>query len=177
MKKFTINIILIILAIIIYFLQENFFSWFTINGVMPNLFIIFVLCIGLFSKKTMGTVYGIVIGLVLDYLVGTKIGVNAVLLGLVGFLAAVFDKNFSKDSRITIMLLVAGMTIAFEVVKYAISYAVLGTSIEIVIFLKILIVEAIYNVVISIIIYPLMKKYGYAIEEEYRGNKILTRYF
>jgi len=177
LKKFVINIILIMIAIIIYFLQENFFSWFTINGVMPNLFIIFVLFIGLFSKKVMGTAYGIGIGLILDYLVETRIGVNAILLGLVGFIAAVFDKNFSKDSRITIMLIVAGMTIAYEVIKYLISYAIIGTSIEILIFSKILIIEAIYNVVISIIIYPLMKKFGYAIEEEYKGNKILTRYF
>lgn len=107
MKKFIINISLIILAAIIYFLQENFFSWFTINGVMPNLFIILVLFIGLFAKRTMGTIYGVVIGLILDYLVETKIGINAILLGLVGLMSAIFDKNFSKDSRITIMLMVA----------------------------------------------------------------------
>ena len=107
MKKFIINIILVVLAVVIYFLQENFFTWFTINGVMPNLFIIFVLFIGLFAKRTMGTVYGIVIGLILDYLVETKIGVNAILLGLVGLISAIFDKNFSKDSRMTIMLMVA----------------------------------------------------------------------
>ena len=177
MKKFVINISLIILSIIIYFLQENFFSWFTINGVMPNLFIILVLFIGLFSKRVMGTVYGIIIGLVLDYLVETKIGINAVLLGSVGLLAALFDKNFSKDSRITIMLMVAGMTIIFEIIKYLLNYAILGASIEVVSFIKILVLEAIYNVIITIIIYPLMKKFGYAIEEEYKGNKILTRYF
>ena len=107
MKKIIINISLIILSIIIYLLQENFFSWFTINGVMPNLFIIYVLFIGLFSKKTMGTIYGIVIGLIIDYLVETKIGINAFLLGLVGLLSSIIDKNFSKDSRITIMLMVA----------------------------------------------------------------------
>ena len=31
--------------------------------------------------------------------------------------------------------------------------------------------------IITIILYPLIQKFGYAIEEEYKGNKILTRYF
>lgn len=69
------------------------------------------------------------------------------------------------------------MTVAYELIKYILSYAIFGTSIEILSFVEILIIEAIYNVIITIILYPLMKKFGYAIEEEYRGNKILTRYF
>ena len=42
MKK-TIDIIIIILAFfIIYFLQTNFFTWFNIAGIMPNLFVVLI---------------------------------------------------------------------------------------------------------------------------------------
>ena len=67
MKKTVINIALIVTTIIIYYLQSNFFSWFNIAGVMPNLFVILVLFIGLFASRTMGTAYGVAIGVVLDF--------------------------------------------------------------------------------------------------------------
>ncbi len=144
---------------------------------MPNLFIVFVLFIGLFSSKTVGTVYGVAIGLMLDLLLGQQVGINAVTLGLIGFLAGIFDKNFSKDSRMTIMLMVLGSTIVVESLNYLLNYMFLSINVEIISFLKILLIEIIYNLILTIIIYPLIQKAGYYIENEYKGNKILTRYF
>lgn len=144
---------------------------------MPNLFVIFVLFIGLFSSATMGTIYGMSIGIVLDFLLGSRIGIYAVALGIIGFLAGVFDKNFSKDSRMTIMFMVLGSTIIFEVLNYLLNYIFLSTNIEIISFIIILAVEVIYNLILTIILYPLLQKAGYYIEDEYKGNKILTRYF
>lgn len=177
MKKLTINICLILTAFIIYFLQSNFFNWFTISRVMPNLFVIFILFIGLFSNRITGIVYGVVIGGILDLTIGTQIGINTVGLGVIGFLAATFDKNFSKDSRATIMFMVLGTTFIFEILVYILNYVVLSTNIEIINFIKILAIEIIYNLIIVIILYPLIQKFGYSIENEYKGNKILTRYF
>ena len=177
MKKTIINIFLILTVFIIYYLQSNFFNWFTISGIMPNLFVILVLFIGLFANKTMGTIYGIIVGLILDLIIGNKVGIYAVGLGIIGFLAGLFDKNFSKDSRITIMVMVLASTIIFEVIRYLLNYVLLSNSLELVNFAKILFIEVIYNLILTIIFYPLMQKVGYYIENEYKGNKILTRYF
>lgn len=177
MKKTIINIVLILTILIIYYLQSNFFTWFNIAGILPNLFIILTLFIGLFSTRTMGTIYGIVIGLILDLLLGNNVGANAATLGIIGFLAGEFDRNFSKDSRMTIMLMVAGITASYEIIIYFLNYFILNGNLEILEFLKILLIEIIYNIIITIIIYPLIKKFGYYIENEYKGNKILTRYF
>ncbi len=177
MRKLVINVFLILTSLIIYYLQSNFFTWFNISGIMPNLFIVLVLFIGLFASRTMGTVYGIIIGLILDLVLGNKIGVNAVTLGIIGFLAGVFDKNFSKDSRMTIMLMTISATLLVEGANYLIKYVLLSANVEIFSFIEILIVEIIYNCILTIILYPLIQKSGYYIENEYKGNKILTRYF
>ena len=177
MKKLVINIVLILVALIIYYLQSNFFTWFNIAGVMPNLFIIFVLFIGLFASRTLGTIYGVAIGVFLDLLLGLQIGINAVALGLVGFLAGVFDKNFSKDSRMTIMIMVLGSTFLAEALNYLLNYMFLSINVEIVNFIIILVIEIVYYLILTIILYPLIQKTGYYIENEYKGNKILTRYF
>ena len=177
MKKIIMNILIILSAFIIYFLQANFFNWFTISGVMPSLFVIFVLFIGLFSNRITGVIYGVALGGILDLVIGTQIGINAVGLGILGFLAATFDKNFSKDSRATIMFMVLGATLIYEVIVYILNYMIFSTNIEIINFVRILAIEIIYNLIIVIILYPLFQKCGYEIENEYKGNKILTRYF
>lgn len=177
LKKFIICSVLILTSFVAYFLQSNFFNWFNIAGVMPNLFVILVLFIGLFGNKSMGTIFGIGIGLILDYLFKSKVGIYALSLGMIGFLATIFDKNFSKDSRMTIMFMVLGSTVLFEIVVYFLNYIVFSTNVEILGFLKILLVEVIFNIFITIIVYPLMQRFGYYIENEFKGNKILTRYF
>ena len=122
MKKILINLALIVIGFIIYFLQSNFFSWFTIAGIKPNLFVIYVLFIGLFGSRSMGIVYGSIIGIFLDLIFKEKIGANLFGLALIGIIATLFDKNFSKDSRITIMFMVFGSTVIFEIVSYFINY-------------------------------------------------------
>ena len=177
MKRVIINVVLVITIILIYILQTNFFNWFTIAGIMPNIFVIFVLFIGLFGNKAMGTIYGLVVGLFIDCLVGTTMGINCIGLGLIGFLSTIFDKNFSKDSRMTIMVMSVASTIIFETITYILNYIIINTNLEIVNFAKILAIETLYNLILTIIIYPLIQKAGYYIENEYKGNKILTRYF
>ena len=177
MKKILINVTLIILFFICYFLQSNFFNWFTIAGIMPNLFVMLIVFIGLFGNKFMGSIYGIVIGFILDYLFRSTVGITPIALGLVGLIAKIFDKNFSKDSRITIMMMVAFSTALFEIICYIASYIVYTTNVEIWQFIRILIIEVIYNVILTVIIYPLIQKFGYYIENEYKGNTILTKYF
>ncbi len=177
MKKFLINLLLVVIFIIIYLLQINVFSYLTISRIMPNLLVIYVLFIGLFYSKTAGVTYGIVFGLLTDLFIGRKVGISAIMLGIVGLIGGVFDKNFSKESRMTIMLMVVVSTIVYEIGSYMIGHFIYDYIWEIIPFIKILLIESLYNVIITIIFYPLMQKFGYKIEEEYKGNKILTRYF
>ena len=144
---------------------------------MPNLFIILVLFIGLFTNKNLGAIYGISIGLIIDLLTNQRIGITAVVFGIVGLLAGIFDKNFSKDNRITIIFIVAATTIVTEMVIYFLTYLLLNTNIDVLIFIKILLIETVYNILLAIILYPFIQRFGYYIENEYKGNKILTRYF
>lgn len=60
MKKTIVFLILFLVFLLIYFLQMNFFSWFTIAGVMPNLFVILILTIGLFTGRAIGITTGII---------------------------------------------------------------------------------------------------------------------
>lgn len=125
----------------------------------------------------MGLSYGIIFGIIIDLSFGKKIGITAIGLGIVGIASAVFDNNFSKDSRITIMIMVFLCTVLFEVIQYFLNTIILEINLEVISFIKILIIEAIYNMIITIILYPLIRKTGYEIENKFKESKMLTRYF
>ena len=144
---------------------------------MPNLFVIYILFIGLFYNKTAGIAYGILFGVLLDFFIGRKIGISAIMLGMVGFIGGVFDKNFSKENRFTIMIMVMLCTIIYEVAVYLIGGLIYSYYFETLTFIKILLIECLYNVIMTIILYPVIQNLGYKIEAVYKGDKILTRYF
>ena len=144
---------------------------------MPNLFVIFILFIGLYCSRTTGAIYGVVFGVLLDLFIGKRIGITAITLGIVGIIGGTFDKNFSKESRITIIIMVEISTCIYEISLYIANCIIYKADPQILEFIQILGIECLYNLLITIILYPLMQKLGYKIEEEYKGNKILTRYF
>ncbi len=177
MKK-TLSIIGLILTFyIIYFLQINFFSWFNIAGIKPNLFIVLVLCIGLFIGKKHAMLIGLIMGIYLDFLTGKQIGISSVMYILIGFLGGYFDKNFSKDSKITILLMVAGSTIIYETFAYIYTCMSNVIPLQMMSFIKVLLIEVIFNVLLTIIIYPLIRITGDFFETVFKKTKILTRYF
>lgn len=177
MKKTIIISLLILTFFIVYFLQANFFSWFTIAGIKPNLFVIFILFVSLFAGMKVGIPFGVISGLFLDIVLGKKIGTFSIMLGIVGVIGGYFDKNFSKESRLTIMLMVIGSTAIFEIGSYIFQIVETSIYVEIMPFLVTLLIEIIYNTILTIILYPMMQKVGYEIEETFKGQKILTRYF
>ena len=86
MKKFKVILILLLLFFAIYFLQLNFFSWFNIGGIMPNLIVVLVLFIGLFVGKKVGVILGIVFGMIIDLNICKSLGIKSILLGAIGLL-------------------------------------------------------------------------------------------
>ena len=177
MKKFGISILFFIAFIIIYLLQANLFPNLKILGVMPNLFVILILWIGLFASTFEAVIFGIIMGLILDLIYGRVIGITAIMLCVIGYLGAYFDKNFSKESKFKIVLMVIGATIIYEIGFYALSGLILGYDFEWLRFMNIVIFEVIYNVLITILLYPLIQNLGYKVDRAFKRNNILTRYF
>ena len=177
MRKLAIVISLILMFFLTYFLQVNVFSYFTIAGISPNLFIIYILFIGLYATQFLGISFGVIFGLILDLIFGRTIGISAVMLCVVAYLGSYFDKNFSKESRLTIIFMVIGSTLIYEFGSYFLNSIILEFDRELLYFTKIVVIEILYNILITIILYPLIQKFGYVIDRNLKHTNILTRYF
>lgn len=177
MRKIASVVIIFLVFILIYLLQANFFNWFTIAGVKPNLFVILIVFVGLFAGKYMGVSIGVVAGLLLDFFISKKIGISAIMFGIIGLLGGILDNNFSKDSKLTIIIIIFGTTALYEIGNYVINAFIYNYEVEIVNFAIQLGIEIIYNIILTIILYPLIQRAGNLLENIFKGNRILTRYF
>ena len=93
------------------------------------------------------------------------------------FFGGNFTKQFLKDSRITIMLITAGVTLICETITYILQIILFRLSIELIPFVKIVLIEAIYNVIIIIIIYPIIGKAGEVLKRIFNEKKVFTKYY
>ena len=174
MQKFKSILIIILMFFLVYFLQINFFSWFNIGGVMPNLFITLALFVGLFIGKKIGIVYGLCIGIILDALLGKVIGLNAILLGIVGYIGEVYDRNFSKNKKISVILLNVFCTVLYDVILYCFYIIKFKINVEVWLFIEKLVVENIYNILILIIFFKPISKLGQYLEKNFKDRLFLT---
>lgn len=177
MKKIVIGVITYFIFIILYFIQANFFGWFTIAGISPNIFVIYILFLGLFTDNKFSLIMALLTGITIDLVIGKTLGATAVLFCLIAMIANYFDKNFSKDNKFTILIMVIGMTLVFEVTNYFLNALILEIPIEIEAFSKILLVEVIYNTILTFIFYNAFIKLGALLERQFKEKNILTRYF
>lgn len=177
MKKFKSFLILLLLFLIIYFLQFNFFTWFNIRGIMPNLFVVFTLFVGIFIGQRIGIAVGLFVGIVVDVIIGKQVGFTGIALGIVGYVGELLDKNFDKNSLLTLLAMVAIVTFGYELVNMFYIIVRNGLNFNIFIFLIMIIVEVLFNVLLVMIFYPLIKKIGHYFEEVFKVKRVLTRYY
>lgn len=173
-SMFIISLILLITFFIIYFLQANIFPFITISGVVPNLFVMFILFIGLYGNSFLAITFGVLCGFWIDSIYGNCLGITSACLTIVGFIATWFDSLWSKDEKISIIIMVIVSTIIFEMASYFLNSVIFEFKFELAPFLKILAIEGLYNMLLTIIFFVPFKKLGYKMERNLKRNNMYT---
>lgn len=177
MKKFKAIIILLLITLFVCFLQVNVFTWFNIAGIMPSFYVVFVLLVGLFTGNKIGLLTGIGLGIVIDSVNSSEFKLTFLLLGIVGLVGEILDRNFSKNNLITILVMCIITTIFFEIIQMIIRAVLLQLSIDLFSFIGILLVEILFNILLIMIFYNSIKKVGYYLEDVFKSKKVLTKYY
>lgn len=171
---FIISLILLVTFFVIYILQANIFPSITIAGVVPNLFVMFILFIGLYGNSFLAIIFGIFCGLWIDTIYGNCLGITSASLTIVGFIASWFDTLWSKDEKISIIIMVIASTVIFEMTSYFLKSVIFEFEFELTPFLKILSIECLYNILLTIILFSPLKKLGYKMERNLKRNNMYT---
>lgn len=114
------------------------------------------------------------LGIFIDLTYGEVVGITPAMLCLIGFIATWFDSLWSKDEKISIIIMVFLSTLIFEFGAYFIKSLVLEFELEVGTFFKMLIWEEIYNILLVIIFFGLIKKLGYMMERKLKRNNMYS---
>ena len=127
-------------------------------------------------NKKIGLVIGFFMGIYLDILTSKQVGISAIILAFIGYIGDFLDKSFSKESKLTIILMVLGSTFIYEVIVYIYTSISNNVPLDMVGFIRILIIELLFNSLLTIILYPIIKNVGNLVENIFKANKLNSNY-
>ncbi|SNS35230.1 rod shape-determining protein MreD [Anaerovirgula multivorans] len=162
MKTLIIGIIIIVNFI----LQSTVLKYTSIYNIIPNTSLILVVCFAINSDKKKGALIGFIIGILQDIIFGKILGLNALIYMLMGYLITLANKNIFKENYIIPFLFTVLGTVSYYIFGTFFIYF-LGFNMDFFnIFKNMLIMEVLYNAIISIFVY----KYVYKIYKPTRNR-------
>lgn len=177
MKKNIIIIFLLIISYLVFFIQMSFFNNITMWGVKPNLILIYLTLLVTYTNKPAYIIVAIVAGLIIDFSSSSIIGATTLSLLTATLIVEKFNNIIYTSSIYVDILKIAVATIVYGIIYYLLCIAIKQSNFEVLVFLKILGIEIIYNMLIIMIIYPVTSFIGSKLKAIYKNNNILTRYF
>lgn len=149
---------IIFISIILCIVQQAIFSRIEIINIGFDSVFVFLICFALLNNEIESIVLAILCGLIRDSFFPYLFGVNTILYVICVYCITLINKKIYKDS----ILIPISLTFAFSIVKgliyfgyfyvSSIKFVFMGTVLNVILF------ESLYNSIVSIFIYKLVKK-------------------
>lgn len=121
--------------------------------VAPNTSIIIIVTFALLSGKKTGAILGLCIGLLQDIFFCDVIGVNTLIYFLIGYLIGLTDQKVFKENLLLPFTFTVAATVAYHIIYFFFMYF-LSINVSFLHLIKnVVIIEVIYNSIISIFFY------------------------
>ena len=175
MKKYYTYIVMAAMIVIVFFIQCNVFpeiNWIITN---PNLMIILIAGYGLLGGHKQGLVAGILCGLLTDLIFSGKIGYYTLPYMYIGYLNGFFQRFLFHDNYFIPMLLCGASDLLMGCYVFVFSFALRGRLDFGYYLYNIMIPEAVYTVIISLVLFRVQAWIALKIEEyeRKRGRKFV----
>lgn len=173
MRKTLTSIIMLCVIGIAIFLQANLLEMIPLDGTSANIGIILIASLGLICGKFIGGITGAIYGLLYDISFGRAVGIYTGMYILVGVVSGTLNKNFSKDNKMSMILLISIITAIFETALYLFFVVVRNYDFELQGMLFIIVKELIYNTLLILILYKFLIWYGEMINKSKNSYYLL----
>ncbi len=167
--------ILVLISIINLIIQSTFYLYFSQLFILPNTMVILIISFSIVTDDLEGALFGFFNGLLFDIMFGRVIGLYALIGLITGFVSAKPFKEFSPNNFIIPSITIFLGTIFYEIMFFILAYLFKGRT-DIFYYLTHLVIpEAIANVMVSIVMYPLMFYFiKYYAEKEKHKRKMFS---
>ena len=171
LRKFIVAIFILVCFI----LQCSVFYSIAFAGIIPNLMIVLTSSFGFMRGEKEGLVIGFVCGLLSDVFYGDFLGFYAMLLMYIGYLNGKFSRIFyPEDIKLPIALIVTS-DLSYGLICYVLMFMLRGRLQFTYYFTHVILPEAMYTIVITLFLYPLVLKVNEKLEayEKRREQKFV----
>ena len=151
------KVIVTLFVVLCFILQCSVFNSLALGGIIPNLMIILTSSFGFMRGEKEGLLIGFFSGLLCDIFFGSFLGFYAMIMMYIGFINGKFCRIFyPEDIKLPLALIVVS----------DISYGLLGRFHFPYYFTRVILPEALYTIVVTIVLYPLILKVNQKLEEK-----------
>ena len=161
LKIFVYTFFLLLLLL----LQSTLLGYARIYNVKPNLLVIFIVCVALLRGNVEGASVGFFAGLLLDMAFGKFLGFYCLLGFYLGLAVGSVNRRLYRENYLVVVFFTFVATILYEAAVYILSNFMTG-NLELLMPLTLKILpEALYNSVVSILVFAIMIKISHKFEE------------
>ena len=171
LRKFIVTIFILVCFI----LQCSVFGSLAFAGIIPNLMIVLTSSFGFMRGEKEGLIIGFFSGLLSDVYFGSFLGFYALLLMYIGFLNGKFCKIFYPEDIKLPMALIVTSDLSYGIICYILMFMLRGRLDFSYYFTHVILPEALYTIVITLFLYPLVLKVNEKLEahERRRAQKFV----
>ena len=155
-----------ILVLVCTFLQCGVFQWLQVASIKPNLLLIITVSFGLMRGRKSGMITGLFAGLCCDLFSFSTIGFYALIYMWIGYLSGHFYRIFYDDDIKTPLLLVSVADLIYGTLCYIFTFLLRGRIHFFFYLRRIIIPEALYTIILTILTYRLLYRLNQRLSEE-----------
>lgn len=146
----------IAMIFIIYFFQTGVFTHLALGGIVPNLFIICTVTIGMIRGKKEGCLIGFFCGILMDALFGVYFGMYALVLSVIGYLAGYVQQIFYEEDMTLPIVIIGIADLLCGIAIYLLCFLTRGRMDFIFYFGRIILPETIYTLILAVFVYSII---------------------
>lgn len=169
------KIIVTIFILICFILQCSVFDSLAFAGIIPNLLIVLTSAFGFMRGETEGLLIGFFCGLLNDIFFGEFLGFYALLMMYIGYVNGKFSKIFyPEDIKLPLVLIILS-DLSYGIICYVLTFMLRGRLQFAYYFTHIILPEALYTIVVTLVVYPAVLKVNQLLEayEKRRAQKFV----
>lgn len=160
------KIVLTVLILVCFILQCTVFRSLAFGNIIPNLMIILTSSFGFMRGDREGLIIGFFCGLLCDIFYGDILGFYAIILMYIGYINGRFAGIFyPEDIKLPIALIVVS-DLTYGVLCYVLQFLLRGRFDFTFYFTKVILPEAVYTIIVTILLYPAVLKINERLEEK-----------
>lgn len=156
MRKRLLSVIFYFIMFLCFLLQCTLFKRLSFGGISPNLLLITTTSVGFMQGEKQGLWAGFVSGLFVDIFFGDVIGLYAMLYMYIGFLNGKFSRIFYPEDLKLPLALITLSDLSYGMICYIVLFLLRGRLNFPYFFFHIILPEAVYTIVMSIFLYPIL---------------------